>query len=356
MAQVDSEGTWEAQMVEICDQNGGLIAEAQYGEKIIIVSDIDNVNYDEPNDEVEITPVLTADNVTIDAAQRTGPDVNVTSVAPGGTYVIPTIDILDSADAVAEVIEFGDNVKMMDATLTHNLVGTQHQISGPTIVNKPMPISIQHPNTATPWVTGDFVDLFNTGKFDFYDYGTDNVNLMRLGADNRTLHADTPNPWSNTDRWTDTDGNAPTAGQIRWTTFPTGKEYCACDWYHRIMWYQANLGNYAWDTGIAQIQTLNGLSHKGFDDWFVAPMEFYFASAIADPLQPYYQVENAFMRGIVSGYNETQIWMARRSEQFPTNAFEHYSAGDFRRGGYTNTLFRSIYMCRFITDSDSFLP
>lgn len=357
---VDSGGVYEVPLIDICDSTGGKVGEIQLGEKLVLMAVLDTINYDTANNEVEITPILSAADVDIEAEQRGGdPAASVTSVSPGGSFEIPAISIYDEDDTEVEQVLYGETVKIMGSVDSAVLVGSQVQITpsaSPGIL-KPYPIAVQPPSGSVPYLTGDFIDQWNNGIYDFYEYGSTPVQLMKMDpSDTYALDASTPNPWSATTRYTDTDGNAPDLPGLRWTAYPSGKEYCVCDWKHRLMWYQANLGQHNITTGLAQIATNNAAVFKGFDDWFCPPLEFFLNSGFPDPGYVYYDVNNMFMRGEVSGYNEAKVWTARREEILATNQMAFYGAYDWRRNGLTSTTSNSLYMCRFIQDTDSFLP
>jgi hypothetical protein len=357
---VSSGGEYEVPLIDICDSTGGKVGEIQLGEKLVLMAVLDSINYDTVNDEVEITPVLTADDVEIEAEQRgADPAVAVTSVSPGGTFEIPAISIYDEDDLEVEQVLYGETVKVMGPVDSASLVGSQVQIipsASPGIL-KPYPIAVQPPSGSTPYLTGDFIDQWNNSLYDFYEYGSTPVQLMKADpSDPYALDASTLNPWSSTVRYTDTDGNAADLPGLRWSAFPSGKEYCVCDWKHRVMWYQPNLGQHNATTGLAQIATNNTAVFKGFDDWFCPPLEVVLNSGYVDPSVAYYHQDNMFLRGQVSGYNEAKMWLARRCELYSTNQMAFYDSYDWRRNGTTGTVSQSIYMCRFIQDTDSFLP
>jgi len=275
----------------------------------------------------------------------------------GGGGGSTDVDILDSTSAVVAVADaaLGETVKMMDASMSHTLVGTEHQISVPSVAIKPAQIFVQPPSATSSSYPGDFIDQYLSGVFDYWKY-TSPVNLMRLGADVYTLDAATPNPWGGTSRYTSTDGSLPSVGAY-FTSYGAGEPYIVCDWLHRVMWYVGNLGgasNRA--TILSAVAANNAASFKGFNDWILACVELLLARAYPSPSTIYYNSPNMLQRGIVSGYNEATIWLSRTCEISPTNGMAFYAAYDWRRVSLTSTVNLSGYMCRTIKDTDPFLP
>jgi hypothetical protein len=322
---------------------------------------------------IDVNGVTTAYTVINEQTQRNTPSLLATKFdavldqlanevfrgccpSSGGGGGPTTVPILDSSNALAGTADaaLSENVKMMDASMSLALVGSQWQVSNPPVPMKARPISVQCPTGTTPLAPNDFIQNFNDGIYDFWTY-TGSVQIKRLGANKYTLDAGNPNPWGGTSRYTSTDGTPPSVGAY-FTSYGTGEPYLVCDWLHDVMFYVSNLGNLNHAATLAQCTTLNGLLFKGFDDWFVPCLEIFINVAYPDPTSVYYNSPNMLQRGIVSGYNESTVWLSRVCEISSANAMAFYSAYDWRRANKTSSSNHAGYICRTIKSTDPYLP
>jgi hypothetical protein len=288
------------------------------------------------------------------AIEKLSSDVFIGSDTPGtGGGGSTTLNVLSSTDSILGTVDASvpDTVKLMDATLSYAKVGTQGQITAPpAATKKAFPIRHARPISSS-FYTNDFIDLYNSGVFDFWDY-TGDVELMKVGANDFVLDASTPNPFGTLDRFTATDGTGPTTpNSAEFSSFGAGETYVVCDWLHRVMWYVANLGNLNFSDSMAEVTTQNAANLKGYNDWFVTTEEILLASGYTDHSVFYYLSPNMFQRGAVSGYSEALMWTCRVAELSTANAMSFYPAYDWRRRGLTSTG-QTIYLCRTIKDAD----
>lgn len=309
----------------------------------------------------------TPDPIGIYAEDRDGdPDVLIDEVDGGDTFTVPAINIIDEDDTLYDKLYFGEQLKLdhPSSELSKSVSGSTLTIivSKPGVV-KPMPISIQPPSSGGSSVySGDFIDLYSSGKFDFYDYtGLTSIKLIdSLSSDPYTLTTGCVNDFGGTERYTTTDGLGPNGslGSLYFLSWGSGLTNITLDWKHRLMWYQANIGGvYNHPGALSAVSSINSLGTiGGFNDWFIPPIEYIMASAYPNPSQNYYSNNNMFRRGLVSGTNESIFWDCRVCELSPGNSMSFFAAYDYRRQTSTSALNKSAYICRFIQPTDSFLP
>lgn len=277
-----------------------------------------------------------------------------TSTSDGGDCVANPL--LDSSDTQVTTIAEGQSVKMVTSGMTHALVGSVREITCPVVTPpiKAVPLIHQLPGYSSI-LTGDYADVYSTINT-FYEYA-DACKLMKQGADAYTLHADTPNPFGATRRYTTDDGTGSGAGTARITTFGSATDYIVCDWLYRIMWYVANLDQRNLSTFITEVAARNTAADIwAKSDWKCATNLVYMMSARPDRASDINSGMNILLDGIVSGFNPGSD--ARNL----TNAHYAQSTGNVRIhfAGTSNIVAQTVgyttettgYMWRHITDAD----
>lgn len=303
--------------------------------------------------------ILVANGVVLSLTE-TATDIKINLQDPAPATV------QSSGGTINENIDSGDTLILpdtthiqSDGTPTPTETGVPFICTpAPTIELKPKRIHHPPPSATVPYNAGDYVDLYyNSDLLDPFGYeASSGYTEMKLGADQYTLHADNPNPWGNPDRYTDTDGNPGNINPVRWSAWPVGTEFCICDWYHKIMVYGPNLGNFNWVGYFAAIAANNTAVFKGFDNWkaFTIPVVWAF---LPEKDQAYYHSTNPLLRNAVSGYSEIRMYLAETREVSGGTAAQILTdSAQFNALAKTSTSIVSGYMFRFIQDTDTFLP
>jgi hypothetical protein len=241
------------------------------------------------------------------------------SVASGGTIDVP--------------------VQYANGTDVGTLVGGVWTIPNPSSAGIiPAYVRPIRPINTTPYYTGDLISQYNTGVFDRLD-ANNSGRVRTLGADNYTLHTDTPNHFSTTARYTFTDGTNAWNGTSFDTSYPVGGDYIIIDHLSHLAMYVANLGTQNWE---GAIDACEALTAGGFD-WRL-PSIIEFVSLIPNDAFIYFNASNPFRRGVVSGVSETNVWLSETDERTATtNAYRYLQAGDIRRIAKTTTSLTSCY-------------
>jgi hypothetical protein len=160
-------------------------------------------------------------------------------------------------------------------------VGGEFEVTVPTVANSPNIIYHREPSYSSV-ATGDYPDLYNSGYFAKYAPTTP-VNMRRLGANPYVLHADTPNPFGTTARYTSTDGTASDTGTARFSSYGTGVTDVAIDWLFDIMWkVTPESGSNSINNAQAKIDALNTASFAGIDTWISPTRDMFTLSAVPD--------------------------------------------------------------------------
>lgn len=226
---------------------------------------------------------------------------DIASVSTGGAASTPN-DVLNSSDTKVFDLEEGDTVKAMSASITIAKVGTQVQMTAGAEATtiKPWPINY-NPAGYTSLNPLDYAAIQPTLAA-LYDY-TGKFNFYKMGADNYTLHADTPNPFGNTGRYTTVGGTRSDAGTSRFTSFGSDTPYLVIDWkYHKLV-YINNLGQMDLSDYFTAIATQNAANLGGYNRWRGMTLKDYLNVCRPDRSSDINSGNNLLNEGIVSGFN-----------------------------------------------------
>jgi hypothetical protein len=97
------------------------------------------------------------------------------------------------------------------------------------------------------------------------------------------LHADTPNPFGTTARYTSTDGTASDTGTARFSSYGTGVTDVVIDWLFDIIWKATpESGTNSINNAKAKIDALNTANFAGINTWISPTRDMYTLSANPD--------------------------------------------------------------------------
>lgn len=166
-------------------------------------------------------------------------------------------------------------------TLTTYPTGGEVEVTIPEVENTCNIIYHREPSYSSA-STGDYPNLYNSGYFAKYA-PTGAVNMRRLGANPYVLHADTPNPFGTTARYTSTDGTASDTGTARFSSYGTGVTDVVIDWLFDIIWKATpESGTNSINNAQAKIDALNTANFAGINTWISPTRDMYTLSANPD--------------------------------------------------------------------------
>lgn len=203
-----------------------------------------------------------------------------------------TLELINSdGDIVDTIPTFPTNGKKLLADVTHTDSNGDAVVKpagvpmvctpGEAVANSPNIIFHRQPSypSASP---GDYPDLYNSGYFSKYA-PTAPVNMRRLGANAYVLHADTPNPFGTTARYTSTDGTPSDTGTARFSSYGTGVADVVIDWLFDIIWKATpEAGTNSINNAQAKIDALNTANFAGINTWVSPSRDMFTLSANPD--------------------------------------------------------------------------
>ena len=178
---------------------------------------------------------------------------------------------------------------------------------------------------------------YANGVYDRLD--SERIGRIRvLGADNYTLDADTLNSFGTTARYTFDDGAQAWGGSSFNTSYGAATDYIIIDHLIEKALYVANLGNLNWDDSIdaCQAHSAGGLT------WYMGAFAEY-QNFMPDRNTNYYNNNNPFRRGVVSGYSDFYFWTSRTPGASTGNAFQFRVNGESVLQSKTSTSIVSCY-------------
>ena len=357
-------GTFPIPAISLLDSADVVQELILYGETVKMMTAYDSITV--VGNQVQIV----GSGVTIEADQRTGPNAAVGTEAPSATYVVPMEQILDPVDALVSEIQLGESVKMMSANITHNLVGSQHQFTGPAQAD--IAYKWVAPNQYTSFRTGDSGwHVQNNADFEYASpaYPTAVMCLdhdaeqsaVRLTPASGTRATDKVYPtvltennrFGNKLRFTDSLGNGSDA------TVGTNI-YAHIDWRNHS--FTGALSNYVIDhllgigmyvhywtsdtsggvpSGLIHMATTSSLGMSweqwvdhihavtivGFDDWWLPFTEIHHASALGAATKNLVWAQNFF-----TGHNSPTRFYSITSDTVPNSTTNCYLGGDSANG------------------------
>lgn len=285
-------------------------------EYIVPAASINNHRDELVTDQIAPNDVWTLSPAVVESEQRVGPNSPQALQAPNDTFVIDMMQVEDvDEDGIAQV-QYGEKVRINHDDA--DIVVDQGTEQGVTIitVNAGGGIIPAYIVPERPTATYHGYDLKAQYDDGVFDRGINaNGERKRLGADNYTLDAATPNKYGTTHRLTLTNEENAWTGTNFLTTGVGALDYVIEDHYRNIRWYVANLGQLTWS---GAVDAAAALAIGGFA-WRL-PCALEFLAAQIDPTKQYYDAQNLFRRNAVSGYIDIFAWTSDTREFSPGTA------------------------------------